>query len=257
MISHFKSESFSKHPMSLQKAVFALVLPAIFALFLGGCVSVPNVDADRATTSRIKKITLLAIPAPREIPVANLGGAAGAFGLVGGLVQAGVNSSHAKQFAGYLASKKIDLAHSLEDAVIAALKEDGFEVMVDRNQKPKLAPDGKSDDFSNVQVDADAILSVWSVSIGYISPPNSSHYEPSGIVKVRLLDAKTKTDLYYKTFVIGWKLPMKESIYLETDDEFRYKSIEEFTIHEDEAVQGLFAAQKLVAQKIKTDLGIH
>ena len=107
--------------MNLQKAVPAAFLPTIFALFLSGCVSVPNVDADRATTNRIKKITLLAIPAPREIPVANLGGAAGAFGLVGGLVQAGVNSSHAKQFAEFLAAKKIDLARTLEDSVVACL----------------------------------------------------------------------------------------------------------------------------------------
>ena len=226
-------------------------------LFLSGCVTVPNVDADRAATNRIKKIALLAVPAPREIPVANLGGASSAFGLVGGLVQAGVNSSQAKQFAEFLTLKKIDLAQTLEAAVIAALKDDGFEVTVERKLKPKVASDGKSDDYSDLHVDADAILSVWSVSFGYVSPPNTTHYAPSGVVKVRLLDAKTKADIYYKTFVIGWKLPMKESVYLETDGRFRYKSIGEFASHEEEAVQGLFEAQQLVARKIKTDLGVR
>lgn len=242
--------------MIFQKAVL-VVLSATVGLLISGCVTVPNVDADRAATNRIKKIALLAVPAPKEIPVANLGGASSAFGLVGGLIQASVNSSQARQFAEFLALKKIDLAQNLEAEVIAALKADGFEVTVEKNQKPKIASDGKSDDYSDVQVDADSILSVWSVSFGYVSPPNTTHYQPSGVVKVRLLNAKTKADLYYKTFVIGWKLPMKESVYLETDEKFRYKSIGEFTSHEEEAVQGLFEAQGVVARKIKMDLGLR
>jgi len=243
--------------MNFHKTVLGLFVFTMAGLFLSGCVTVPNVDADRAATNRIKKIALLAVPPPREIPVANLGGASSAFGLVGGLVQAGVNSSQAKQFAEFLASKKIDLAQTFEAAVVTALKEDGFEMTVERNQKPKVAADGKSDDYSEVKVDADAILSIWSVTFGYVSPPNTTHYAPSGVVKVRLLDAKTKADLYYKTFVIGWKLPMKESVYLESDGKFRYKSIGEFTAHEDEAVEGLFETQQLVARKIKTDLGVR
>jgi hypothetical protein len=49
----------------------------------------------------MKKIALLSIPEPGEVPVANLGGAAGAFGCIGGLVQADVNLGQAKQFAEY------------------------------------------------------------------------------------------------------------------------------------------------------------
>ena len=102
---------------------------------------------------------------------------------------------------------------------------------------------------------ADAILSVWSRSIGYVSPPNSTHYLPSGVVKVRLLDSKTKSDIYYKTFVFGWKLSIKDSIYLETDPKYRYRSIDQFKASEDEAVQRLRPAEFLISQHVEEDLG--
>jgi hypothetical protein len=231
-----------------------IVISVLSGLLLGGCVTAPNVNADRNATGRMKKIALLSIAEPREIPVANVGGAASAFGLVGGLVQANNNLGQAKDFADYLKAKNVDVARHFEDEVSQALRKAGYDVTVVSDQKPKVAADGKSDDYSGVRVDADAILSVWSRSFGYVSPPNSTHYEPSGVVMVRLLDSKTKADLYFKTFVVGWKLPIKESIYLETDPKFRYRSIDQLKAKEDEAITGIFEAERLISQHVGEDL---
>jgi hypothetical protein len=222
---------------------------------LGGCVSAPSVDADRTVTGQLKKIALLSIPEPAEVPVANLGGAAGAFGLVGGLVQADVNHSQAKQFAAYRVSKNFDVSRRFEDEVIRSLREAGFDVTLVADQRPKVAADGKSDDYSGIHVEADAILSIWPRSFGYISPPNSRDYQPSGVVMVRLLDSKTKADIYRKTFVVGWKLPIKESIYLETDEKYRYRSIDTFRASEDEALEGLLEAEHLISKHVEEDIG--
>ena len=139
--------------------------------------------------------------------------------------------------------------------MVKALKQDGFDVILVRDQKPVPSADGKTDDYSDVHVDADAILSVWTASFGYVSPPNSTHYEPSGVVRVRMLDAKTKADIYFKTFVIGWKLPMKQSVYLETDERYRYKSIDAFVSSRGwRALRGLLEAESLVAQRVQADL---
>jgi hypothetical protein len=72
---------------------------------------------------------------------------------------------------------------------------------------------------------------------------------------VRLLDSKTKADIYYKTFVVGWKLPIKESIYLETDEKYRYRSIDQFKASEDEAIEGLLEAEHLISQHVGEDIG--
>jgi hypothetical protein len=234
-----------------------IAISVLSGLLLGGCVTAPSVNADRNATGRMRKIALLSIPEPGEVPVANMGGAASAFGLVGGLVQANNNLGQAKDFAGDLKAKNIDVARHFEEEISQALRASGYDVSVVSGQRPKVAADGKSDDYSGVHVDADAILSIWSRSFGYISPPSSTHYEPSGVVMVRLLDAKTKSDLYYKTFVVGWKLPIKESIYLEADPKYRYRSIDQFRAREDEAIQGIFEAERLISQHVSEDLASH
>ena len=71
---------------------------------------------------------------------------------------------------------------------------------------------------------------------------------------VRLLDGKSKSDLYFKTFVVGWKLPIKESVYLETDQKYRYRSIDAFVAAEDEAAKGLFDTEHLISQHVADDL---
>jgi hypothetical protein len=231
-----------------------VVISVLSVLLLGGCFTAPSVDADRNATGRMKRIALLSIPEPSEIPVANIGGAAFAFGAVGGLVQANTNIGQAKDFAAFLKSRNLDVARHFEEEVIRSLHEAGYQVSLVTDQRPKVAADGKSDDYSGVHVDADAILSIWSRSFGYVSPPNTTHYEPSGVVMVRLVEAKTKSDLYFKTFVVGWKLPLKDSIYLETDPKYRYRSIDQFKARQDEATQGVFEAEHLVAQHVTDDL---
>ena len=144
-------------------------------VLLGGCVTAPHVEADRNAVARLRRIALLSIPEPREIPVANMGGAASAFGLVGGLVQANNNLGQAKQFADYLKSKNLDIGRHFEDEIAGSLRDAGYEVVLVTDQKPKVASDGKSDDYSGIHVDADAILSIWSRSFGYVSPPSTTH----------------------------------------------------------------------------------
>jgi hypothetical protein len=232
-----------------------VIICLLSGFLFGGCVTAPNVNADRSVTGQMKKIALLSIPEPGEVPVANLGGAASAFGLVGGLVQADVNLGQAKQFAAYRNSRKFDVSRRFEEEVIRSLHEAGYDVSLVTDQRPRVAAEGKSDDYSGIHVEADAILSIWSRTFGYISPPNSTRYQPSGVVMVRLLDSRTKADLYRKTFVVGWKLPIKESVYLETDEKYRYRSIEQFKASEDEAIDGLLEAEHLIAKQLGDDIG--
>jgi hypothetical protein len=130
-------------------------------LLLSGCASVPNIEADKTAAAQIKRVAVLGIHEPANVQVANIGGAAMAFGAIGGLIEGTTNASHSKQFAEALNQQKRSLSEPLLAAVTQSLKEDGFEVTVASDQKPKLAADGKSDDYSEVHVDADAILSVW------------------------------------------------------------------------------------------------
>jgi hypothetical protein len=226
---------------------------ALFSLALAGCASVPNIEMQHASASSIKRIALLKTPPPQNVLVMNMGGGAMAFGAVGGLIQGGVNADHSKQFAAVLA-KYPALSETVMTEVERSLKADGYDVIVVRDQAPKLAADGKGDDYSAVHVDADAILSVWFGVVGYVSGGFSVHYEPSVLVKARLLDAKTKKDIYFKTFCVGYKMKIENAVMLPADTRFRFGSFDDLMAHAEEAVAGLVSCEELTANRIGWDL---
>ena len=233
-------------------------LVALISLALAGCVSVPNIEMSRASGSSIKQIALLQTPSvvPRNVLVMNMGGATMAFGAVGGLIQGGVNADHSKQFASIL-GKHPALSEKIMTDVERNLKADGYDVIVVRDQAPKLAADRKDDDYSGVHVDADAILAVWFGVVGYVSGPYSGHYEPSVLVKARLLDAKTKKDLYFKTFCVGYKMKIENAVMLPADPKYRYKSFDDIMAHTSDAAAGLVNCEEITAKQIGLDLKIH
>jgi hypothetical protein len=130
-------------------------------------------------------------------------------------------------------------------------------VTVAGDQKPKLAADGKSDDYSDVHVDADAILSIWFGVVGYMSSPYSTHYEPWVLVKARLLDAKTKKDIYFKTFCVGYKMKIENVVALPADPKYRYGSFDDLMAHTDDAAAGLVNCEEMVAKQIGSDLKVR
>ncbi len=236
---------------------FTLAVVSIAEVLLSGCASVPNIEADKAAATQIKRIAVLGIREPANVQVVNLGGAAGAFGLVGGLIQGSTNADHSKQFVEAMRQRKTSLSEPMLAAVTQSLKDDGIEVTVAVDQKPKLAADGKSDDYSDVRVEADAILSVWFGVVGYMSSPYSTHYEPWVLVKARLLDAKTKRDIYFKTFCVGYKMKIENVVPLPADPKYRYGSFDDLMVHTSDAVAGLVDCEEIAAKRIGADLRIR
>ncbi|MFA5057908.1 MAG: hypothetical protein WC485_07325, partial [Opitutaceae bacterium] len=160
------------------------------------------------------------------------------------------------QFASIL-GKHPALSEKIMTDVERNLKADGYDVIVVRDQAPKLAADRKDDDYSGVHVDADAILAVWFGVVGYVSGPYSGHYEPSVLVKARLLDAKTKKDLYFKTFCVGYKMKIENAVMLPADPKYRYKSFDDIMAHTSDAAAGLVNCEEITAKQIGLDLKIH
>jgi len=232
----------------------SLAVGVLVAALLSGCASVPNVEADKAATTQMKRVAVLGIREPGNVEVVNIGGAAGAFGLIGGLIQGSTNADHSKQFVEALRKQKQSLSEPMLAAVTQSLKEDGFEVTVAADLKPKLAADGKSDDYSDVHVDADAMLSVWFGVVGYMSSPYSSHYEPWVLIKARLLDAKTKKDIYFKTFCVGYKMKIENVVQLPAGPKYRYDSFDDLMAHTNDAAAGLVDCAEIVAKRIGSDL---
>lgn len=222
-------------------------------LVLAGCVSAPNVAADKATLTRIKRVAVLDLHAPDVVMVQNFGLAMG-FGVIGGAIQGGSNAANSKAFTAAIAQHKPSLNDALVASVSQSLRDSGFEVTVVGNQKPKKAADGRSDDFSDIHVDADAILVVWAPLKGYISPPQSLKYEPQVAIRARLLDATTKKDLYFKTFYVGYKTAVIAMEDIPSDSRYRYGSFDTLMSKAGDAADGLISCETIGARRIASDL---
>ena len=77
---------------------------------------------------------MLAVREPPVIQVVNIGGAAGAFGAIGGLVQGLSNAENSKAFLAEMVRRKVSFKEPMLDAVEDSLRKDGFGVSVDNVQ---------------------------------------------------------------------------------------------------------------------------
>jgi hypothetical protein len=220
---------------------------------LSGCASLPKTDLTANNREKLHSIAMLDVPEPRGASVVNLGGAAGAFGLIGGLVQGGINANHTSTYTQRVTSEKIAFAPVVNDSLTTRLSSNGYEIVSLHDQHVKLSSDGKSDDFSDVKTDADAILSVWITSFGYVSPPESSDFIPWVVVRARLLDSKSKQDMYFKTYACGWDIKAN-SVHVEADAKYHYGSFGTLIDQFDQSVAGLKDCEQAVVAAIGQDL---
>ncbi|PAK13871.1 hypothetical protein [Burkholderia ubonensis] len=225
----------------------------LLVTLLSGCVNLPQTDLNADNRQKLHSIAVLDVNEPKAVGVANIGGAAGAFGLIGGLVQGAVNASHTSTYTKRVASDKIVFAPVVADSVIGHLTENGYQVVKLDGQKVKLADDGKSDDYSGIQTDADAIMNVWFTSFGYISPPDKTDFIPSVVVRARMLDAKTKQDIYFKTFACGYDI-RSNSVHVDSDVAYSYGSFGDLEKNFDKSVEGIKSCEKSIAAMIGQDL---
>jgi hypothetical protein len=224
----------------------------VLVTLLSGCVTLPNTDLNAQAREKLRSIAVLEVAEPKRVAVVNLGGAASGFGLVGALAQVAVNTSHTNTYTERVTTSKIAFAPDIVDGVTGRLTDNGYQV-VKLNQKTKLAADGKSDDYSDIQTDADAIMNVWFTSFGYISPANQPDYIPWVVIRARMVDAKTKQDLYYKTFACGHDIKAN-SVHIDSDFAYTYGSFSDLEKNFDKSVEGIKWCEKSVADMIGQDL---
>ncbi|HEY1792507.1 MAG TPA: hypothetical protein VGG34_06285 [Opitutaceae bacterium] len=222
------------------------------ALLAAGCVSAPRLEASKDTVARMRRVVILT-PRPPPLVINNMGVAMG-FGVIGGLAQAQINLNNTKAFAAAVAEQKLNLTQPLVDALSQALARDGYQVSVDARQWPVKSADGKSDDFSAIKVDGDAILIAWFTIDGYMSDANSIHYEPWVGISVEMVDAATKQELYRKLIGVGWKMKIGNSVHLDADPTYRFRNYDAILSQAGKAVAGLNDCARRAADQVGADL---
>jgi len=226
-------------------------LPALAA-------SVPNIPLDKSNGGPPKSIALMGVPEPSRFQVRDFYRVANLAGPLGGFAAGSVDADRTKKFLeeAVIANKvkfgerlAADLQHDLEEA--------GFtvEFLGDQIKKVKKAADGKTDDFSAVSTDKDAILAVWFGPIGFLSSAKlSTKFQSSVDVNAKLIDRATQKVLYQKTYVYGYDLGLDKAELLVVDEKYQFGDFDDLMKRKDLAIEALDSGLKVTASRITADL---
>ncbi len=220
---------------------------------IAGCASVPKIEMDRSTAARIEKVAIVKVPQAPSPNVTNSGGAAGLFGIVGALAVLSVNASHGGAYAAAVADRSAALAPETTAALADALGKGGY-LVVAAEGEPRVLSGGDDVDVSDVATGGDAILAVWFTSVGYYSPPQAPFYQPCVIAKAKLVDARSRGDLYFKTFSAGCEPTAKNAVHVAGGERYRCGSFDELMASTQESADGLASATLAIVSHIQEDL---
>lgn len=227
----------------------------LLAALLSGCATAPKTDLSAENRNRLHSIVVLEVDEPKEVSVIDDGSVATAFALIGGLVQAGINKSHTDTYMQEIASKGLTFAPIIAHGISDRLAADGYQVAKLDGQSVALDQTDKPEAYAGVHTDADAIMNVWFTTFGYRSPPNKVDFIPWVTIRAQLLDAKTKQDIYAKTFVCGDHFTIiKNSIHIESGEVYGYGDFADLMENFNQSIDGLKACEKSIVDLIGKDL---
>ncbi len=233
----------------LFKGLSKLVLT--FSVVLSARTEVPKKELEKSKYKSFKKIALLINTEKTKIAIWNQGGAAAAFGPIGGAIQASSNNEHTKQFLQKLTENGVKLGPAFRSDIKSSLEKAGFEVVLIEDW-PKLVD--KKDDFSHIKTDADVILCAWVGWSGYLSSPGSSDYEPWMVMNTKLIEVKSQEQIYRQSFSAGHKGKTENIEYLALDDKYKFPSFSQLMEKIDLAIEGLKAGQTKTALVLSQQL---
>lgn len=204
----------------------------------------------------LRKIGVLSIVPSRQVEVWNDNPAAIAFGIIPALIYSGVQVGKSRDYVAEMNRQKKTLAPELAQLLQRELSRKYEAVFL--RQRPGLKED-KSADYSKIQTDADAILSVFYGKVGYRSSYTDKDFYPVVILGARLLDAQTKETLYYKLFAVhpgaGKMSPDKvEAVHPGT--RYIFRTFDALMGEFERSIEGLLAAQEILALRLLRDLGV-
>jgi hypothetical protein len=256
--------------LSIKLGSFLMVL-----FFLVGCAT-KFIELDKPALNNIKKIALLRVNEPKKIQFLSYRGfspfaftssgagfvAAGPVGATGGSLVGSLldyytigKPTQKKRSKAFLKAK--NEAHKLfSPAMAAALREEltnkGYEVIYIEDQSLPSTDFHQTDYYSQLQTNADAILSIVLWSVGY-TEREDSWFTPDITAYTELFNTSSKKIIYSRMFYIG----PANVINAETmfpDEKYKYNSFDTLMKNFDEAAQGIIDCHNKIAVRIAEHL---
>jgi hypothetical protein len=218
------------------KIVFGAAIAATFAL--AACSTVPELPFDHAT-SGVKTIGLLTPGFPSGPTVYLASDVGQSFGLVGGLIDAGIQSDRESKFSAILARQQFVPAGQFYQDLSEALRRDGYTVVavpLTRNNSDYM------ERYPGPTTAVDAYLDVVVKNYGYMAAGlgSSNPYRPSLLAQCRLVRASDSSVLMQDVVALN---PLNggtaKAITLSPDPGFSFPGFEDIEAAPKKAADGV------------------
>lgn len=218
-------------------------------LLLSGCAGLPEVPFDRPS-SKVNTIGILtpSFPAGSSIVLASTVGQS--FGLIGVLVDAGLQSSRESQFDALINSQNLNIPAVFVDAVTQQLRAEGYTVSI-------IPIERKEADFLKsppplADTHVDAYLDLVSRFYGYVAAGIRSDlpYRPRFVVKARLVYLRDNSVLMQDSVFYNPYGASKDVITIAPDPALQFVDFDALMADPSRALSGLRTATEQSAQVI-------
>lgn len=226
------------------------VMAAIVVAALSACQSMPQVPYDRATAGNIKTIHVVT-PAMPERPGVVLASTVGqSFGLIGALIDAGMQSSRESDFEAVAKAQNFDAKATLMRHLDASLATSGYTTAHSDTVR-------KKQDFLEAYAQpagaqADAHLDIV-LHYGYYAAGISTPYRPFVSLTTKLVRASDKALLMQKSvFYNPLGAAPEQTVTIAPDPAYEFTDFDALKGNPEKAIKGLDVALEQVAGAMGT-----
>lgn len=225
---------------------------AVLIASLTGCATYNTVPYMGQQVEKIHSVGLVSVDTPPGFTVSVRAPVANSFGLIGGLIEAGVTSNKSNEFTKAIKSLHYSLKTQITQALRSDLTAEGYKVnLVKVSRTP--------DNFLNYYPKADGNNAFLDVVVhkgraGYRAAGDSTKYYPYLFVTARLVSSSTHKVLYSQQIVYNPIKPPSTARTISPDQSYGYKDFDHLMADPKQSLEGLKDAVNQVAKAISEDL---
>lgn len=232
------------------RCVRAAVAAFSFVCLLSGCAGQPEVPFDHSANTGLKTIAVLTPSYPSGPGVVLASSVGQSFGLIGALVDSGMQANRESKFSGLLAARSFSVQDSFMQDIGQALQAQGYTVVMQPVTREKA-------DFLEqyppaATAKADVYLDMVVTGYGYIAAgiAASTPYRPAFSVRCKLIRAKDSAVLMEDTIAYNPVGPAKNTVTIAPDAEYLFKDFDTLMADPGKAVKGLQVAMQKSSESI-------
>ncbi len=229
------------------------IAAAGLCLALAACATPYTPTPFDRETAAVESIAVLDDTLPERPNVTQVASAGSSFGLIGALIDAGVDANREGRFKEMLEENGFEPTPVFEAALRKYLMEKGYAIdFIDTPERSSTRDLLAS--YENLESGADAYLDIATEIYGYLSAGAGQPWRPTFICEVRLVSSADGATLMQNAIVYNPLNPREGVVTITPDPSYNFRNIKEIEENPEKAIAGMREAMTRVAETIASVL---